>query len=319
MYDIVGMDYPCVDLNVNVDTMPKPNGAMRINNLSWQGGGKVASGIVTAARLGASCAIFGVVGDDRYGAFCKKDFEDHGIDTSHLIMRENTRTALDIVLSDKETMGRSMVFYPGTIRRLTGDEIPVDDLKNTKYFFMAGVNPVAKKSAKIAKEHGAKIFIDADSYSEELAAYIPSIDIFVASEFVYNGMFDNDRYEDNCRSVMKQGPEIVVFTFGERGAVGMSRDGFFTVPAYQVDVVDTVGAGDDFHGAFLAGLLQPDWGLTYITQFASAVSAIKCTRIGGRAGIPDMKTTLKFMETGEIDYTEIDRRVAHYERGIEYV
>ena len=118
---------------------------------------------------------------------------------------------------------------------------------------------------------------------------------------------------------MKQGPEIVVFTFGERGAVGMSRDGFFTVPAYQVDVVDTVGAGDDFHGAFLAGLLQADWGLTYITQFASAVSAIKCTRIGADEAEHFMKTTLKFMETGEIDDTGIDRRVAHYERGIEHV
>ena len=319
MFDIVGVDYPCMDLNVNVDAMPKPNGAMRINNLSWQGGGKVASGIVTAARLGASCAIFGVVGDDRYGAFCKRDFEDHGIDTSHLLMREGTRTALDIVLSDKETMGRSMVFYPGDITRLSEDEIPVVDLKQTKYFFIAGVNPVTKKAAEIAKAHGAKIFIDADSYSEELVAYIPSIDIFVASEFVYNGMFDNDRYEENCRKVMEQGPEIVVFTFGEKGAIGMSKDGYFTVPAYQVDVVDTVGAGDDFHGAFLAGLLQPGWDVPYITRFASAVSAIKCTRIGGRAGIPDMKTTLRFMETGEIDYTEIDKRVAHYQRGIEYV
>ena len=90
MFDIVGVDYPCVDLNVNVDAMPKPNGVMRINDLSWQGGGKVASGIVTAARLGASCAIFGVVGDDRYGRFCKKDFEDHGIDTRHLILQKNT-------------------------------------------------------------------------------------------------------------------------------------------------------------------------------------------------------------------------------------
>ena len=319
MFDIVGVDYPCVDLNVNVDAMPKPNGVMRINDLSWQGGGKVASGIVTAARLGASCAIFGVVGDDRYGRFCKKDFEDHGIDTRHLILQKNTRTSLDIVLSDKETMGRSLVFYPGDIMHLSEDEIPVDDLMQTKYFFMAGVKSVTKKAAEIAKVYGAKIFIDADSYSEELVAYIPSIDIFVASEFVYNGMFDNDKYEENCRKVMEQGPEIVVFTFGEKGAVGLSKDGYFEVPAYQVDVVDTVGAGDDFHGAFLAGLLQPGWDVPYITRFASAVSAIKCTRIGGRAGIPDMATTLRFMETGEIDYTEINRRIAHYQRGIEYV
>ncbi len=64
MFDIVGVDYPCVDLNVNVDKLPQPNEGTRINDLSWQGGGKVSSGLVAAARLGARCSIFGAVGDD---------------------------------------------------------------------------------------------------------------------------------------------------------------------------------------------------------------------------------------------------------------
>lgn len=319
MFDVVGIDYPCVDLNVNVDALPESNGGTRINNLSWQGGGKVSSGLVTAARLGARCAIAGIVGDDKYGAFCRKDFIDHGIDVKYLKVEKAARTSLDIVISDKKTMGRSMVFYPGNISLLSEDALPLDYLRNTKYFYISGVDQTSKKAAQIAREHGAKIFIDADSYSEALGEYIPDVDIFVASEFVYKKMFSDSDFEKNCRAVMEMGPGIVVFTLGEKGAVGVSDEGYFKIPAYSVDVVDTVGAGDDFHGAFLAGLLQEQWDIEYTAKFASAVSAIKCTRIGGRAGIPDMRTALCFMETGKIDYSEIDERVAYYQRGIEYV
>lgn len=61
-FDVIGLDSPCVDLAVNVRCFPKPNGAERIQNLSWQGGGKVASGMVAAARLGLCCVakVFGV-------------------------------------------------------------------------------------------------------------------------------------------------------------------------------------------------------------------------------------------------------------------
>lgn len=58
-FDVIGLDSPCVDLAVNVRCFPKPNGAERIQNLSWQGGGKVASGMVAAARLGLCCRDLG--------------------------------------------------------------------------------------------------------------------------------------------------------------------------------------------------------------------------------------------------------------------
>ena len=77
-------------------------------------------------------------------------------------------------------------------------------------------------------------------------------------------------------------------------------------------------AGDVFHGAFLAAIVK---GLSPkdAARFASGVAAIKCTRIGGRAGIPNWEETDNFLETGEIDYREIDERVKKYGRGIEYV
>ena len=61
-FDIFGLDSPCMDLNANLDALPQRNGGARLNDLSWQGGGKVASGMVACARRGAKCAMMGAVG-----------------------------------------------------------------------------------------------------------------------------------------------------------------------------------------------------------------------------------------------------------------
>lgn len=88
------------------------------------------------------------------------------------------------------------------------------------------------------------------------------------------------------------------------------------MPSFAVDVQDTVGAGDVFHGAYTVGLLR---GLSSkeAARLATGVSCIKCTRIGGRAGIPDWNTVQRFLRTGEIDYTEIDQRVEFYRRKLQ--
>lgn len=315
MYDVVGIDMPCVDFAMNVPSMPKPNSSMHFHRLSFQGGNKVSTGMVAAARLGAKCAILGAVGDEQFGRFCVTDFARHGID-SIIKFRRGETTALSFVLSDDETRGRSIVYHPGTCGRMTIEELPIQVLRDTKYFYLAWMDKTVLYAAKTAKSAGAKIFVDADRPTPEIMEHIPMYDVFIASEFVYDSMFQNENYEKNCRKVLEMGPEIVIFTFGAKGCCGVSKNGeFFRLDAYSVSVEDTVGAGDVFHGAFLAALIR---GMTVrdAAQFSSAVSAIKCTRIGGRAGIPNYDTTIRFMQTGKIDYTEIDTRVRFYENGL---
>ncbi len=318
-FDIAGYDMPCVDLAVNVDVFPKPNGGTGINSMSWQGGGKVASGMVAAARLGAKCAMLGAVGSDDYGKFCIRDFERHGIDVSGMKVREEETTSLSIVLSDRETNGRSIVHRLGSAPPPTEEELDRRILESCRWFFISHVTQVSLEAARLAKEAGAKIIVDADSYSTEMLENIGIVDAFVASEFFYRMRFRGreEEYEANCREVWKLGPPVVVFTLGAKGCVGYSQEeGYFQMPSFPVEVQDTVGAGDVFHGAYAVGLLR---GLSpkEAARLATGVSCIKCTRIGGRAGIPDWETVQKFLSTGEIDYTEIDKRVEFYGRKLQ--
>lgn len=318
-FDIAGYDMPCVDLAVNVDVFPKPNGGTGVNAMSWQGGGKVASGMVAAARLGAKCAMMGAVGSDDYGKFCIRDFERHGIDVSGMKVREGETTSLSIVLSDRETSGRSIVYRRGTAQPPVLEELEGQVLEDCQWFFISHVTQVSLEAAKRAKKAGAKIIVDADSYSSEMMENIGIVDAFIASEFFYKVLFrgKEEEYEANCRQVQKMGPSIVVFTLGADGCVGYSEEeGYFQMPSFPVEVQDTVGAGDVFHGAYAVGLLR---GLSpkEAARLATGVSCIKCTRIGGRAGIPDWETVQKYLETGEIDYREIDERVEFYGRKLQ--
>ena len=97
--------------------------------------------------------------------------------------------------------------------------------------------------------------------------------------------------------------------------MGVFGENTFSVPAMDVPVVDTTGAGDVFHGAFDTAYLN---GMDVVSaaKYATGVSSIKCTQMGGRAGIPDADTLEKFLATGRIDYEKINRRAGHYRRGL---
>jgi sugar/nucleoside kinase (ribokinase family) len=317
-YDAVGIDMPCIDLNLVMQNFPRPGGGESVRQLSWQGGGKVASGMVACARLGIKCAMMGCAGDDAFGRFIINDFIRHGISVESFKVHKNDTSSLSVVLSDRETSNRTFIFRMGTSPRYTEMDINAGLIRQAKYLFICSGDPVVEYAADIAREAGVQVFIDADGYSQTILGLIPKIDVFVGSENFYTQMFGNDDYEKNCRSIMKRGPHTVLFTLGENGCVGVSEEGFFKLPAFQIEVADTVGAGDVFHGGFLAGLLD-NRTVEDAARFANAVAAIKCTRIGGRAGIPDKTTVERFLRDGFIDYTEIDERVKFYERGLEHV
>jgi ribokinase len=84
---------------------------------------------------------------------------------------------------------------------------------------------------------------------------------------------------------MKKGFKTVVVTIGENGCLCGSKDKVFHSPGFKVKVVDTTGAGDVFHGAFIYGLLKR-WSMRKTARFANACAALKCRKLGGRAGIP---------------------------------
>ncbi|GHT77386.1 ribokinase [Spirochaetia bacterium] len=317
--DVIGIDsMPVVDFLMQVDVLPKTDEFIFAHNPSWQCGGKVPTAVAALGRLGANAGMIGSVGDDRLGTYCIEDFKRCHVDVSHMVIHHGHTTTLSICLAEKSTQGRSFIGVHGSNPPLEPKDIPEDYIKSARYIHLSQMEPAAIYGAKLAKKHGIQVVFDADFYMESTEKNLDLIDVFIASEIFYKKFFNDPELrclKENCTALRKRGPEIVVITLGAKGSVGIYADTWFESPGFKVAVADTTGAGDVYHGAFLYGLLNR-YDIEYTAKFANAVSAIKCTRQGGRAGIPDLGAVNRFLKDGFIDYTDIDKRVEFYQNGI---
>lgn len=311
--ELLAYGMPFIDNLVHIDHLPtKKDEGARILQTSWQGGGKVASALTAFGQLGGYSSFMGVAGADSYGDFIVKDFGRFNVDTSHVV-RDGTNH-FSLVLSDNVTHGRNIIGRAGTLRRYTLEDIDEAFVRQHKVLHLENADPVSQRLAQIIHEEGGIVCFDGDGYSEATQAFIPQIDVFIGSEFYYNKLFgESEEYEKNLRTVQARGPKIVVFTLGDKGSVVVwGEDGYYFAPGYKVEVVDTLGAGDVYHGGFIYAMMKgmrPD----ECAQYANAVSAIKCTGIGGRAATPTPEMVEEFMATGKCDRTIIEEKTKLYE------
>ena len=314
--DIIGMGRPCVDILTVVEKLPKPDSGAGILDFSRQGGGNVATAIVAASRLGVKSGYMGISGSCLNGKFIREDFEYNGVDISRSVTVEKEPSSFSIILSDLETKGRSILYRAGKLRGFEIGDLDKEYITSAGILHLENCGEAESTAARWMREAGKKVAYDVAGYSEQVKNFAPNIDYFIASEFYYKGAFGEAGsfadYEKNCKTVAASGPEIVVFTLGAKGCVGYTEaGGFFVEESFKVDAFDTLGAGDVYHGAFLAGIVK-GMAAREAARFANAVCAVKVCYIGGRAGIPTFDVAEKFMETGVIDDAEIKRRVEYY-------
>lgn len=320
--DIVGIGDPFLDLVTHIDFLPKSNTNCKMKSHCFQGGGVVATALVAATRLGLKSALIGSVGDDLFGKLSLSDLKYNGVDVSHMKVVKGKKSNFSICLTEEKICGKEFIVYTGDADEVSSEELNEDLIKSARIVHCGLMNATAVKACELIHSAGGKVSIDAPYFAEHVYKNYKHYDIFICSEMYYDKMcaefeLNPSSYKENLTLIQKQGPDIVIATFGEKGCKGVYGDNYFDVPAFSVKTVDSTGAGDVFHGAFDYFYLQ-GMSVEECVKYSSAVSAIKCTRAGGRAGIPTVDVVKRFVDTGEIDYTEIDKRVAHYQiEGIE--
>ena len=324
-YDIIGLATPGQDLVIELEKMPREVSS-KMYDCCFQGGGWVATALCAAGNLGMRASFCGVVGDDVFGKMIAEDFKYNNVDTSHLIVEKGKRSNFCLCITERSTKSKTIISRPGECREVEPDDIDEEYIRSARMLHVGFVNEGIRKAADIIHTAEGKVSVDAAYYKPYVYDNYDIFDIFIGSEYYFNGLLeelgidaskplsDKEKFEV-MRYVQSKGPEIVIFTFGADGCMGIYGDNTFSLPAMDVPVVDTTGAGDVFHGAFDAAYLN---GLDIVSaaKYATGVSSIKCTQMGGRAGIPDSETLEIFLKTGEIDYEKINRRVEHYKRGV---
>ncbi len=313
VFDVIGVENLIMDLALRIDHIPDTDSMTRLYDFLWQSGGNASSAIAALARLGAKCAMLGTIGNDEFGKFCINDMVYHGVDVSH-VYEQNGDTTLCVCLAEEETQGRSFISRSGVDHPLTDAQVDEAFIASAKYIHTSVLESSSKwRAVEYAKKHQVIVSCDAGIYTEDADRIIETSDILIMSHPFYEGLFQSDeRYIENCRSLLKRGPKIVIVTLGAMGCAGTDGVSEFRLPPFQGHtIVDTTGAGDVFHGGFLYAHDQ-GWNLEQCARFASAVSYINCTSLGGRVGIPDREMVDAFLKDNTIDVSRLEQRKEHY-------
>jgi len=297
MFDIIGLGYSAVDYLGVVPHMPEMDTKLEIECFTRQGGGVTATAMVAAARLGAATAFVGAVGDDDLGDFTVRELDREGVDTSQVVRVPGASSQFSFIMVHKSTGKRTILWTRSNVPPLDPAALDRDFIASCKVLHIDRHEVgAAIQAAHWAHEAGAIVVMDAGTYAPEVDDLLPHADVLITSHAFATDLTGEPDPAQSVRALL-MGRRIAGVTCGDKGSWFATRDGDeFRVPAFEVDVVDTTGAGDVFHGAFSFGLARR-WNARQCARFASAVAALKCTKLGGRAGIPTYAQTQRFLSS----------------------
>ncbi len=299
---IVGAGICCLDHIIVAPTIPWGDTA-HVREYCMQGGGLVATALVASARLGAQTELLSMLGGDVIADQILDELEDEHVSTSHVVRHPGGASPFSFIHVDEKT-GERTIFHRRAVG-LNWERTNEETIIGAHVVLVDDYYPdLVRDVTGVAKANKVPTVADTTPNAAN-ADWIRNVDVLIAPRhYLRVGGFGDD-VDRALDAIHAMGPATAVITLGADGWAASGPDGRSRGPAFQVNVVDTVGAGDVFHGAYAFGMAI-DLNTAQCAEFASAVAAIKCTRVGGRTGIPTLPQTLEFLRAhGANDWTKI--------------
>lgn len=275
-----------VDLVFAIDTIPTTPGKYRADDVAIVGGGCGANAAVAISRLGGQAMLVATVGDDLTGHMIVTGLEAEGVDCRLVQHRSGGRSPISSVVVDRFGE-RLIVNYrdrrpPDDTDWLSAVDPSIDAALVDTRWPAAGVAVL-----ELARHLGVPGVVDAES---PVATDV----VTAASHVVFStpGVCDFAGIADVEEALLAADrilPGWVAVTVGARGTIVVHEGAPLLLPAPSVQVVDTLGAGDVWHGAFTLALAEKRSEIDAV-RFANIAAALKCTGFGGRAATPDRST-----------------------------
>ena len=275
-----------VDAIMKIDRFPGGDAKVLAEDGVMIGAGMAVAAACAAAAMGGDVSVWGRIGADRVGDFFLADLADAGVDTQFIHRVDGARTAVSSVIVDGQGQ-RLVVPYFDTRLGADATWLPIEQLDTTDCVLADTRWPEGARLLLIeARTRGLIRVFDGDVAAVEVLRELaplsthaifsePGFRLFSGEEDVLEALPKCAARFDGCMGV----------TLGERGFAWVEDGAVRVVPAPKVDVLDTLAAGDVFHGAFAMGIAE-GMSVTDAGRFGCAAAAIKCSRFGGRSGTP---------------------------------
>ncbi len=294
--DVVCLGHAALDRVYTVDAIPSTPTKVRASAFREVGGGMAANAACAIARLGGRVAFWGRAGDDAAGAAMAKEFASYGVDANAFRRLPGCRSSQSAIVVDARGE-RLIVSHYGDVPD-DASWLPLAQLRDARAV-LADVRWPAGARALFgaAREAGVPRVLDADvadgAVIDELMRLADHV-VFSEPGLARWASLPSGAGEAELRAAferawraMRAGGDAraCAVTLGERGSWWLAAEGPLHVPAPPIQAVDTLAAGDVFHGAYALAIAEGR-DVASAARFATLAAAIKCTRPGGRAGCP---------------------------------
>lgn len=278
----------CVGL-ATIDTIalvphyPASNERVEAREIVVAGGGPAATAAVTIAKLGMRAAFIGRVGADSAGDRILAELKDHGIDVSGVAIDQQQPSAASTIVVDEQTADRAICTRPQPRLTIDPGSAAADVLGQADWVHVDHLGWPAI-SNWLGEAASPLLSVDAGNPLEE--PDLGKFDLYVPTLSALADRYRPAPARTLIASALAEGARAVVATDGSRGSWGMSPgQSLHHVPALQVNAVSTLGAGDVYHGALVAGIAST-LPLNEAMRLASAIAALSCRALDGRSAIP---------------------------------
>ena len=315
--DIVGIGASTLDRFIVVDHFPTGREVQQAISSTTDGGGPVATALATAGKYGSSTFMIDRIGDDMVGRYILEDFHKYNVNTEGIQVDAEAKSGTATILVKQKTGERAVFFERST----ASDPEFLDNyqglIENASIVHINGRHRHLMRTAiDIARQSGTIISLDggAQRYDDDMRPITELSHVVIVARDYAEKYTGSTNLEEACCIIHDRGALIAGVTDGANGSYFVWPDGtaYRCQPFPQASVVDTTGAGDSFHGAFLSKLavsirqenalygefIKPIDILQSLDHkqlesaaiFASAVSALNTQGIGGRSALPSLKS-----------------------------
>ena len=325
LIDIVGIGASTLDRFIVVDHFPTGREVQEAISSTTDGGGPVATALATAGKYGSRTVMIDRIGDDMVGRYILEDFHKYNVNTEGIQVDADAKSGTATILVKQKTGERAVFFERSTATEPEFLEAHKQLIESAYILHINGRHRKLMRSAMaVAKEVGTIISLDggAQRYDEDMKPITEASHIVIVACDYAEKYTGTTNLEDACRIIHERGALVAGVTDGANGSYFVWPDGtsYRCEPFTQATVVDTTGAGDSFHGAFLANLVHTinhmmgqdatsttkhDRASIHAVEllkacahsdlekaaiFASAVASLNTQGIGGRSPLPTLKS-----------------------------
>ncbi len=295
--DLVGVGLNATDTVIRVASFPAVGSKVEFEEVSILPGGQTATAIVACQGWGLRTRYIGKLGDDTAATLHHTAFQLTGVD-SCVLTAPGCTSAQSIILVDG-TGERTVLLKRDSRLALHPHDLRQEWITSARALHIDGFDTAASTlAATWARAAGIPVIADLDELYPGIDSLLPLIDYLIVSRD-FPTRLTGEADLETALKVMQQryGCTLAAATLGPDGVLAWDGTDLHYTPAYNIPVVDTTGAGDIFHAAFIFGLLQ-GWPLARKLDFACAAAALNCTAPGARGGIQTVATVEELMQNG---------------------